>query len=306
MFIMKNYKQETEYFLKHKFEGDFLINEPLTNHTWYKIGGPVDFLVYPKNLIDLKNILSFCLTGQIPVYFLGLGANILVNDPGLRGVIIKLSGYFNFIEKSGDLLKVGAGTRLQDLIIFCEKNELGGLEYLSGIPGTVGGALIMNAGIDKGVISDVVEEVLCLDIDFNELNLKKSEISFGYRSAPELQDKIIFSCFLKFTHQDEEKLRKIRLEQLEKRRKTQPVEYPSCGSVFKRPPGYFAGKLIEDAGLKGFRKGDAMISDKHAGFIVNLGQAKAKDVKYLIDKIQDVVLEKFNVLLEPEVRFLGF
>lgn len=304
---MSNKKErETLDYLKTRLSGQYLIDEPLALHTWYKIGGPADFFVYPRNLEDLRSLLHFCRAVDMCTYFIGEGANILSSDAGFRGVIIKLSSHFNSLQLEDDMLKVDAGTHLEDLILFCEKKNLGGLEYLSGIPGTVGGALIMNAGTGKGEIGDRVQGVYVLDEALEPSEMSSKEISFEYRSVPQLNAKVILGCKLKLHSEKESVLKAFRLHQLEERAAKQPLEYPSCGSVFKRPARHYVGEMVEEAGLKGFRYGDAVISDKHGGFIVNTGHAKASDIVYLIRKVQEKILDKFGVELEPEVKFLGF
>ncbi|MFC1887389.1 UDP-N-acetylmuramate dehydrogenase [Candidatus Cloacimonadota bacterium] len=299
-------KRELNKFLNKQLGYDFLINADLKEHCWYRIGGPADYVVYPKDDLQLSEILQACLDSNEPYFILGSGANLLISDNGFRGVIIKLTRYFNKIELEGNTVTVGAGVNLDRLVLFCEENGLAGVAELAGIPGTLGGALTMNAGTDKGVISDVVVDVNLLDPKLNCMTYKNEQIGFGYRTATLLQDKVICGCRLKLIAGDRQELQEIRLSQLKIRKEKQPLQYPSCGSVFKRPPGNYAGKLIEEAGLKGFRYGNAQISEKHAGFIVNLGNAKASDVKFLIDKIEEEVFEQFSIRLEPEVRLLGF
>jgi len=285
---------------------EYQINAVLKNYCWYRIGGEADLLVYPNNKEQLTELITVCLNTDTPYFIMGSGANILISDNGFRGVVIKLSKCFADIEKDGNIVSVGAGVQLDRLVLFCEEYGLAGMAELAGIPGTLGGALTMNAGTDKGVIGDFASEVDVIDTDLNCATLENARIGFGYRSAPLLQDKIICRSRLTLEEGNSITLKEIRLKQLQLRKERQPLNYPSCGSVFKRPPGDFAGRLIEAAGLKGFRYGNAQISDKHAGFIVNLGNARAEDVKYLMDKIQDDVYKKFNVKLEPEVRLLGF
>ncbi len=278
----------------------------LCDHTWYKTGGKTDFLIYPHNEEELKQILILCDELEIPKFILGGGANVLVSDNGFRGVIIKLSRYLNTMVCKNNQIEVEAGADLQQLIIYCEGCSLGGLQYLSGIPGTVGGALMMNAGTDKGEIGNVVTSVKVIDPQFNTISYSADQIDFCYRYVPQLEDKVILSSILTLTPQPEDELKTIRRELISLRKKKQPLEYPSCGSVFKRPKGNYAGKLIDDLGLKGLRQGDAIVSEKHAGFIVNLGKATSTDIKILIDKVQKLVMQHYGIMLEPEVRFLGF
>lgn len=292
--------------LSEDFKGEFSLNEPLKNHTWYKIGGPADVIAYPKNIDDLKLIINFCKQKNTPYYIIGEGANLLVSDFGFRGVIIKLNRFFNSFQIKDMIIIADAGVSFNDLILYCEEKNLGGLEYLSGIPGSVGGMLMMNAGTSKGEIGEILEKVCYLDENLNVSILDKTQITFDYRYVKEFQDKILLTCELKVREDDGNRLKKLRLAQLQMRAAKQPLEYPSCGSVFKRPENHYVGKMVEDLHLKGFIYGDAMISEKHGGFIVNKGNASANDIMYIIRKVQDEVYKHFQVRLEPEVKFLGF
>lgn len=303
---MDSHKQVFLRHLNEKFKGECLLSEPLSLHTWYRIGGPADYFVYPRNTESIVDLLNLCRSLDMKPFFIGEGANLLASDEGYRGVVINLTQFFKDIEHKNEYVTVGAGTILNDLLVYCEKNNLGGLEYLSGIPGTVGGALIMNAGTHKGEIGDKVAEVYLMDQQLNPSIMHKEQLNFGYRSAPELQDKILLGCKLKLYYEEESILREFRINQIKKRAKKQPVEYPSCGSVFKRPQNNYVGALVENAGLKGLRCGDAMVSEKHGGFIVNLGNAKASEIKYLIDKVMEEIYRRYDIELDPEVRFVGF
>jgi UDP-N-acetylmuramate dehydrogenase len=304
---MQNNKKELLSFLKTRFAGDYLQNEPLSLHTWYRIGGPADFFVYPKNLEDLIHLLRWCRQLDYETFFIGEGANVLASDSGFKGVMISLSRYMNQIRLENGLVHADSGALLKSLIIFSEKKQLGGLQGLSGIPGTVGGALFMNAGTYTGEIGGSVLDVDVLNSDDTVSAIPRSEIDFNYRHVPQLRDKVILGCRLKLYREKESVLRDFRIEQLRKRNEKQPVDCPSCGSVFKRPgKKLYVGKMVEELGLKGLRFGDAMISEKHGGFIINLGSAKAADVMYLIRKIMADVKKNYQVELEPEVRFVGF
>lgn len=293
-------------FLNNSFEGDFLQNEPISLHTWYQIGGAADFFVYPRNIESLTELIQQCNRLDINTFIIGEGANILASDTGFRGVMINLARYINNLTFDNEIAYVSAGVLLQDIVLKCEQNSLGGLEYMSGIPGTVGGALIMNAGTHLGEIGDRVAEVFFLDNQLKTCTLTKDKINFNFRDVPELEGKTVLGCKLLLYHEDESILKEKRLLQLEKRAAKQPLEYPSCGSVFKRPPNHYVGKMVEELGLKGFRYGNAMISEKHGGFIVNLGNAKASDIIYLINKVQDEVYNSYSVSLEREVKYIGF
>jgi UDP-N-acetylmuramate dehydrogenase len=301
-----DWKKTILTYLAQHCAGDYFIDEPLSQHTWYRIGGPADVFVYPKSVAALCDLLRQCRSCDAPAYLIGDGANILTSDAGYRGVMINLERYLNRLTFQDMTVAAGAGVLLQTLVLRCEQQQLGGLEYLAGIPGTAGGALIMNAGTDLGEIGSLVSAVDVLTDQMELVRLPAAEINFGYRRAPQLQDKIVVGCTLALKPEQESVLRKRRLNQVQQRAVKQPLEYPSCGSVFKRPPGHYVGKMIQELGLKGFRHGDAQISEKHAGFFVNVGQARASDVMYLIQKVQDEVFAHFGVRLEPEVRFVGF
>ncbi len=300
-----NVRNKIEAYLSNNFKGTYRFNEPLFRHTTYHIGGPADYFVRPYDVNSLKEVLDFCRRNEINEYVLGNGSNILASDSGFRGIVIKLD-YLNSIESKELYVKCGSGVKLSHLILYNENSGLAGLHSLSGIPGTVGGVLAMNAGTSYGEIGDYVQEVCVLDEFLNYRSIKKEEISFNYRSVPALDDKIILGCSFSLYNKDKIKLKECRLRKLEKRAEKQPLEYCSCGSVFKRPPVGYVGEMIEKVGLKGFRKGDAMISEKHAGFIVNLGHAKAEDIMYIIKKVQEVINRKYSVKLELEVKLLGF
>jgi UDP-N-acetylmuramate dehydrogenase len=300
------WKKELWNYLNKHFTGEYLIDELLSLHTWYRIGGPADFFVYPRNAEDLIGLLHQCRALDINIYFIGEGANLLVSDDGYRGIMINLTRHFKDLSQNDNTVTVSSGALLRELVLFAERNGFGGLEYLSGIPGTVGGALTMNAGTHLGEIGDSVGEVYLLNTSFEPVVMTGAQIDFRYRTVLQLQEKILLGCKLALYHEEESILRERRIEQQQRRATAQPLEYPSCGSVFKRPPGHYVGKMVEDLGLKGLHYGDAMISKKHGGFIVNLGNAKASHVMYLIEKVKDEVDKHFHVQLEPEVRFVGF
>jgi len=303
---METRKNDILTYLNRDFAGEYLLDEPLSLHTWYRIGGPADFFVYPYDTKDLTNLLHHCRELDIDTYFIGEGSNILVSDSGYLGVMICLSEHFRRIVLEDEYVKVDAGVLLNDLILFCEKNNLGGMECLSGVPGTVGGALIMNAGTHAGEIGKNVLEVDLLSHNLEPDIMPGEKIVFGYRSAPELQDKILLGCRIGLHYEKESLLKEFRINQINARAAKQPLEYPSCGSVFKRPKNHYVGNMVEKSGLKGFRYGNAMISEKHGGFILNLGNAKATEIMYLIEKVKDEIHKRFAVQLEHEVKFVGF
>ena len=292
-------------------------NEPLASHTSFNIGGPADVFVTVENEKELAKAINFAKAENIRYFLLGNGSNVLASDEGFRGIIIKLSGDFNTATVDGEIIKAGAGITLSKLAGLAMNSSLTGLEFASGIPGTLGGALFMNAGAYGGEMKQIVTKVKVLkniptanDTDCEGcgaiIELTGEEMQFGYRhSILKEKNYIALSCEMKLEKGDKETIASYMRELALKRKEKQPLEYPSAGSTFKRPEGYFAGKLIEDAGLGGYTVGGAQVSEKHKGFVINKGGASAKDVKDLIDYVIKTVKEKDNVTLEPEVLFLG-
>jgi UDP-N-acetylmuramate dehydrogenase len=293
-------------FLRDEFRGDVTYQAAMCDHTWYRIGGPADALCAPEDEAALSELIKVCNEATIPWLILGDGANVLVADAGYRGVIISLKEYFNTGFVRGNKLFAQAGAYLNDVLLLARDNSLSGLEYLSGIPGTIGGALYMNAGIDQGTIGDVTHSVQVLQPDGGVCTIAASDIEFGYRHVPQLQDAIILGGTFALTPSSADAIQAVRSDLLQRRAARQPLECPSCGSVFKRPDGHFVGKMVQDLGLKGLQHGGAQISDKHAGFIVNTGDATAADVLWLIQHIEARVLEAYGVQLQREVKLVGF
>lgn len=294
-------------------ERNVKVNEPMKLHTTFKIGGPADYYVKPTDVIQLKRLTELFNNHSIPYYVIGNGSNLLVSDDGYRGAIIRIYDKFTGYEVLPDsddertLVSVRAGMSLVKL--GRELSELGltGFEFASGIPGSIGGAVVMNAGAYGGEIKDVLVSAKVMDKDGNISELSKEELKLGYRtSIMDEKELIVVEVTLALKHGDKEQIRKTMVELSRRRIDKQPLEYPSAGSTFKRPEGYFAGKLIEDAGLKGLAVGGARVSDKHAGFVVNTGKATAADVIELTDKVAEAVYEQFNVKLNLEVRKVGF
>lgn len=285
-------------------KGKILLNEPLAKYSTFKIGGPADIYIEPRNVDELLNLLRYLKEKEIDFVILGNGSNVLISDEGFRGAVINLESGLNFIKVEAEFVVVGAGVKLARFVDFCIENGFRGVEMLAGIPGTLGGAIIMNAGAYSGEISDYLVDVDVIR-DFNLVRLKKDECGFGYRTSKLANDVVVQARF-KFPPGDIEEMKKIRREILIKRNLSQPVNFPNAGSIFKNPPGDYAGRLIEHAGLKGVQIGDAQISEKHANFIINKGNAKAKDVLELINLAQSKVYEKFGVKLELEIRLIGF
>jgi len=281
-------------------------NHPLAKFTTYKIGGEAGVFVAPKSEKSVGNALRIIHKAGVPLFVLGWGSNVLIADEGWPGVVMYIGKNLTGIEFNGEYANVMAGTRLMELIKNSVKRGLGGMELMAGIPGGIGGALRMNAGAFGQEIESTMQEVRGFTSNGEDFRATREQINFGYRQAPELAPAVITSARFKFTNEDAEELRQRMDLILVKRKDKQPLEYPSCGSVFKRPPGYFAGSLIQDAGFKGYRLGNAMVSDKHAGFILNTGGATAREVYELIRKVQEAVKVKFGVELEKEVKLVGF
>ena len=283
---------------------DIKVNEPLKDHTSYLIGGPADIYVYPKDKDQLIDLLKILQEVSYPYFILGKGSNILAADRGYNGCIIDLTKYFAEIRIDSNNMTIGAGALLTTIAFKAIKNSLSGMEELAGIPGTLGGALLMNAGCYGNEISKLIESVNFINSENKIEKLAIDKLEFGYRTSS-LKGNVIIEAKLRLTKDDPIKIRERTEGFLSKRRGSQPLEYPSCGSVFKRPEGNYAGKLIQDAELKEKMIGGAQISKKHAGFIVNKENATANDVNDLIELIKNTVYEKFNVMLEEEVIYLG-
>lgn len=287
-------------------EKEILINEPMCKHTTFKIGGKADFLVLPNSINKLISIIKLCIEKKIPYYIMGNGSNLLVSDKGFRGIIIQIYKNLNDIKIIEDKVYAQAGVLLSKLSKEIYEASLEGFEFASGIPGTLGGAIFMNAGAYGGEMKDIIEEATVISHQGDLITLSKEALELDYRSSIlQKEDYIAISVILKLKKGNQDTIKKT-MEELNLKRKTkQPLEMPSAGSTFKRPKGYYAGKLIMDSGLRGFSIGDAQVSEKHCGFIVNKGNATCEDVKNLIKHIQKIVKEKFNVELETEVKFLG-
>lgn len=287
-------------------EDRILEREPMKNYTTFSVGGPAKFLITVNNGKELADVLSLIKKNEEKYFLLGNGSNILVSDKGYDGVVIKLGGDFQQIETNEDRIKVGAGVTLSMLAKTAMQNSLTGLEFASGIPGTVGGALFMNAGAYGGEMKQVVTEVTAVDKEGNTVILDNAAMEFGYRTSSLKKNGLIaLGCTVKLEKGDKDNIINTMHDLSLKRKEKQPLEYPSAGSTFKRPEGYFAGKLIEDSGLGGFCVGGAQVSEKHKGFVINRDNASAKDVKKLIDEVIQTVKDKQGVTLEPEVIFLG-
>lgn len=278
-------------------------NEPMRAHTTFKIGGEADIFIIPASPAALIYAVKKCNELEIPYFILGNGSNLLVSDGGIEGAVISLSG-INGISSDGEKITCGAGAMLSSVCLKALSLSLTGLEFAYGIPGTAGGALYMNAGAYGGQMADVIESAECLTATGEIKTLKKEDMRLGYRSSVfKKGGLIIISLTLALKKGDKVEIKAEMDDLLNRRKQKQPLEYPSAGSTFKRPEGYFAGALIEKNGLKGLTVGGAQVSEKHAGFVINRGGATAADVKALIKKIQKKVFENDGVMLEPEVIF---
>lgn len=289
------------------FKSDIiLIDEPMSRHTTFKIGGPADLMVLPRNIDEITQVISLCHSMELPYFVMGNGSNLLVRDGGIRGVVLKISDNFSSVKINGCNIKVECGAKLTGLAKKCSRMGLQGLEKISGIPGTVGGALAMNAGAYGGEISQVVKNVTCLNLEGKKIIICADDMDFGYRySILKQNGYIAVETEIQLSKCDPVILNNEISELTRRRREKQPLNLPSAGSAFKRPKGYYAGKLIEDSGLKGFSVGAAAVSTKHAGFVVNNGGASASEVEELLMKIKDIINKKYSVLMENEVKIIG-
>ena len=281
-------------------------NEPMKNHTTFRVGGPADIVLTPS-AEELPAVLSVCREEQMPVTVIGNGSNLLVGDQGIRGVVICIGFGMRGIRVDGEKIFLEAGVTLAAAAQQAAKAGLTGLEFASGIPGPFGGAVVMNAGAYGGEMKDVIVSVRVISEDGEILTLSKEELDLSYRHSviPERGYLVIDGELLLTREKDPDQITE-RMEELKKKRiEKQPLEYPSAGSTFKRPEGYFAGKLIMDAGLRGFSVGGAAVSEKHCGFVINKGNATAADICALMDEVTRIVKEKYAVTLEPEVKKVG-
>ena len=287
-------------------EEKVLCNEAMSRHTTFRIGGPADCLVQPENAEELREILRICREEDVPYFILGNGSNLLVSDSGYRGLIIQLFRNMSGIEICGDIITAQTGSLLTQIASAAAGAELTGFEFASGIPGTLGGACVMNAGAYGGEMKDVLVSVTAMDREGRICTIERDDLDLGYRHSV-LMDSgyIVLSAKMKLRHGEPEQIKMLMDDLRQRRTSKQPLDLPSAGSTFKRPTGYFAGKLIQDAGLRGYSVGGAQVSEKHCGFVVNTGEATASDVFRLIRHVQDEVKHEFGVDLQPEVRFLG-
>ena len=301
--MKENIKQYFQEFLK---PDQILEAEPMSRHTTFRIGGPAKLFLTPGSKEEIKKILKVCKEEELPYFILGNGSNLLVSDKGYDGVVIQLYRSFGKVEVDGTTIYAQAGALLSGIASEAKKASLTGFEFAGGIPGTLGGAVVMNAGAYGGEMKDVLKEVTVLTPDGDILTLTKEELHMGYRtSVVKEAGYIVLEAVLSLESGEQEQIRSRMQELAGMRSSKQPLQYPSAGSTFKRPEGYFAGKLIMDSGLRGYQVGGAQVSEKHCGFVINTGNATAKDVRTLMCDVQRIVEEKYGVRLEPEVKFLG-
>lgn len=283
-----------------------LFDEQMSQHTTFRIGGPADVFVMPENYEQIREVLRLCKEEKLPFFVLGNGSNLLVSDSGYRGVIIQMDRNMEEIRVEGEEIHACAGALLSSVAVAARNASLTGFEFAGGIPGTIGGAAVMNAGAYGGELKDVLKEVTVMTREGELLTIPVDKLEMGYRtSIIKTSGYLVLEAVISLKKGDEEKIRAVMKDLSERRTEKQPLDYPSAGSTFKRPEGYFAGKLIMDSGLRGYRVGGAQVSEKHCGFVINAGGATAEDVRSLMDHVIRVVREKYGVTLEPEVKFLG-
>lgn len=281
-------------------------NEPMSRHTSFRIGGPADILVMPENANDLMNSINWAKSEGISSFIMGAGSNLLVKDGGIRGLVIKLGSNFKQVDIIDTMIVAKSGVRLSELSKRAADAGLAGLEFAEGIPGTLGGAVYMNAGAYGGEIGDLVRQITCMNTAGELIRLNRSDLDFGYRrSSIQGRNLVILEVNLQLTLGDTVTIKSVMKQYAGQRKTKQPLEFPSAGSVFKRPEGTYVGPMVEQLGLKGYRIGDAEVSEKHAGFIINRGSASARDVLDLIKFVQAKVKEGFGIDLEPEILIVG-
>ena len=292
--------------LKEKIDASWIKEqEPMKLHTTFRVGGPADVLVTP-DAESLPRVIALCKKYNLSYEIIGNGSNLLVGDKGVRGVVIAMTNRIGEIVCDGEIITAGAGCTLAQIAVLAAGNGLAGFEFAAGIPGTLGGAVVMNAGAYGGEMKDVITSILVLDEDGNQKELSVEELDLSYRHSciPE-KNYIVLRVTMKLCRGDVGQIRAKMAELREQRLTKQPLEYPSAGSTFKRPEGYFAGKLIMEAGLRGYQVGGAQVAEKHCGFVINKENATAADIVTLMKDVSDKVEEQFGVKLEPEVKMMG-
>ena len=287
-------------------EGSILLHEPMKKHTTFRIGGEAEVFLEIEDLAQLQQVLPLLIEAEEPYFLLGNGSNLLVSDTGYQGTILHLSGECTDVLIRDNLVTVGAGVLLSTVARMAAEKGLTGLEFAAGIPGTIGGAMVMNAGAYGGEMKQVVKNAMLMSPEGDLMSVSGEDMAFGYRTSRIKHSKdILLSVTLELAQGNRDDILATMQELALKRREKQPLEYPSAGSTFKRPEGHFAGKLIMDCGLRGYQVGGAQVAEKHCGFVINKNQATAKDVSDLMKHIQQVVQKETGVLLEKEIIFLG-
>ena len=280
--------------------------EAMSQHTTFKIGGPADYFLMPDKGEDVGRVIKICKEKEIPYFILGNGSNLLVGDGGYRGAVIQIYRNMSSVTVEGNEITAQAGALLSAVAAAAKNASLTGFEFAGGIPGTIGGAVVMNAGAYGGEMKDVLTDVTVMNAEGDIFTLPTEELELGYRtSIIKTAGYIVLEAKIRLKEGDPEVIRETMKDLTIRRTTKQPLEYPSAGSTFKRPEGYFAGKLIMDSGLAGYQVGGAQVSEKHCGFVINAGDATARDVRTLMDNVRDIVYKKYGVTLEPEVKFLG-
>ena len=282
------------------------INEPMNRHTTFRIGGPADYFLLPSSSEEVKGILEICKEESLQYFILGNGSNLLVSDEGYRGVIIQLYRNYGGLTVEGTEIRARAGVLLSQIAAAARNESLTGFEFAGGIPGTLGGAVVMNAGAYGGELKDVLKEAVVMDREGNIFTVPVEKLAMGYRtSLVKTAGYLVLEVVISLKKGSQEEIRDTMKDLADRRISKQPLEYPSAGSTFKRPEGYFAGKLIMDAGLRGYQVGGAQVSEKHCGFVINKGNATAADVMELIRQVTAKVKEDTGVTMEPEVKQIG-
>lgn len=302
-YVYKNlYQKLTEWMPEERVKKE----EPMWLHTTFRVGGPADLFVSPNSVEEVRKVTALCREEGVPYYIMGNGSNLLVSDQGYRGVIIQFYKEMNDISVEGTLLRAQAGALLSAVANRALSESLTGFEFAAGIPGTLGGACVMNAGAYGGEMKDVLKAVTVLTQEGEVLTLSNEELELGYRtSVIARKHYIVLEAEIALSEGKKEEIQAVMDDLKERRITKQPLEYPSAGSTFKRPEGYFAGKLIQDAGLRGFQVGGAQVSEKHCGFVINKDHATAAEIAELIRQVSEKVEAQFGVKLEPEVKRLG-
>lgn len=288
-------------------EGTVFTNEKLADHTSFRVGGPADLMVMPANKEEIRDAIALAKTEEVPYFVMGNGSNLLVSDDGFRGMIILIGKNFQSVKVEEETICAQAGALLSKVAREALAHSLTGFEFAAGIPGSFGGAVAMNAGAYGGEMKDVLISVDVITPEGEFLTIPAEEMDLSYRHSCVFErDYVVLSAQIRLAKGNEEQIKDRMAELAQARREKQPLEYPSAGSTFKRPEGYFAGKLIQDAGLKGYTVGGAQVSEKHSGFVINKGEATAEEICFLIAQVQKKVKQAFGVAMETEVRFLGF